>query len=206
MFWNCSKRTIGKVVPPVTTYPIKVTGVFTDKASGDAYINSKLVSGTLLNSSFSGGLYSFETSAGAEVGADYMQSLLTSGTSYEDLTPLITTYGNNAFEDANISSVKLGNGVTFGDNAFLNANTSTIEVGNFIANGSHTFGAGSANNTFRFKGTIGVDGTMNAQLSFDLVGQTLQTIVANQTSGPSGTVEGDLADLIAGGATVQFIL
>lgn len=165
-----------------------------------------MVSGTLLNSSFVGGVYSFETSAGAEVGVDYFDNMIGTGDVYEDTTSLITTYGNNAFKNNGQCTIKLGNGLNFGDNAFIGVTNSIIEVGNFIANGSHTFGAGTSNNTFRFKGTIGVDGTMNAQLSFDLVGQTLQTIVANQTSGPSGTVEGDLADLIAGGATVQFIL
>lgn len=150
-------------------------------------------------------MYSFETSAGAEVGADYMQNMLSNGDSYEDLTALITTYGNNAFNGSYGCTINIGNGLTFGDNAFITANNSTIEVGNFTASTSLTFGVGTANSTWRFKGTIGANTSLNSIFSGDIIGQTIETIVANQTSNAGG-VEGDLADLIASGATVSFNL
>lgn len=133
-------------------------------------------------------------------------SLLTSGTSFEDLTGLISNYGANAFAGSNTSTIKIGNGLTLGSDAFNAAQNSIIEIGNFITTGTHTLGANSLNSTWRFRGTIGIDATMNSQLSFDLIGQTIETIVANQTSHPLGGVEGDLADLIFSGATVSFTL
>ena len=196
---------VGSSQPPFVQYSIKVGGVFADKAAGDAYINSKLISGSITNSSFQGGLYTFETSAGAEVGADFMGSLLASGDTYEDLTGLITDYGDGAFNTSNSATIKLANGLIFANDAFRDVQNSTIEVGNFNANNTQAFGTGSSSSTWKFKGTIGSTTGLNSIFSPDLIGQTIQSTVANQTSNAGG-VEGDLADLISSGATVSFVL
>lgn len=215
MFWNFRsgwRFFLGKVnssQPPFVQFAIKVGGVFADKAAGDTYINSKLLSGTLTNSSFQNGLYTFETSAGAEVDNGFMSSLLASGDTYEDLTGLITTYGNNAFAAADGSTIKLGNGIEFVDEPFNSIQNSTIELGNFdVLNNlsNNSFGVNSSNNTWRFKGTIG--STSGDDLIFErntLATQTIETIVANQTSN-GGNVEGDLDYLINYGAVVSFSL
>lgn len=184
-------------------------GVFADKISGDAYINSALVSGAIINSSYVNGVYSFDVAAGSSVGNNYMSGLLSGNCSYEDLTGLITNYGFNAFEAAFQSTIKLGNGIVLGDDAFTNSNNITLEIGNFSHPFSPTFAISSTNSTFKFKGTIGStvgdDNTFPATLGLVGSNNTFYSIIANQTSN-SGGVEGDLAFLISNGATISFTL
>lgn len=183
-------------------------GVFFDKASGDAYVSSKLISGTLLNSSFNNGLYTFETTANAQVDSFYMASMFAVGTYYEDLNGLITTYGANAFDGCTNGNIKLGNGAIFGGNAFSATQNSTIEIGNFRATNNNTFGISASNNTFNLKGTIGITTNNNFIFNLDLAGNgnIINTILANQTSGAGSNIEGDLLYLLTSGGTVNFTL
>lgn len=136
-----------------------------------------------------------------------MGGLLTNGTSYEDLTGLITIYSDSAFDGSNGTTIKLGSGLTFGNDAFISSQNSTIELGNFVASNNNTFGANSNNNTFNLKGTIGATSGDDQIFSTDLASNP-NTINVKSTMMTSngGNVEGDVAQLMAWGATVNFNL
>lgn len=136
-----------------------------------------------------------------------MNGLLTNGTSYEDLTGLITIYGVSAFESSNGTTIKLGSGLTFNHNAFSSSQNSTIEIGNFVALNSNDFAIASNNNTFNLKGTIGATSGDDQIFSTDLASNP-NTINVKSTMMTSngGNVEGDVAQLMAWGATVNFNL
>lgn len=136
-----------------------------------------------------------------------------SGSSYEDLTGLISVYGNHCFGNNSGITVKISNGsitgfggLGLGSQPFENISNSVIEIGSFYGFSNNGFAIGSSSSTWRFRGAIGA-GTVNSNIfSLDLVPQIIETTVANQTSGPVGTVEGDIQYLITNGATVAFIL
>lgn len=136
-----------------------------------------------------------------------MGSMLLNGTTYEDLNGLITTYGQNAFAGSIDTIIKLGNGLTFGPAPFNGCSNSTIELMDFITNPTNTFGTANNNTIFNLKGNIGATNGDDQIFSTDLA-STPNTINVKSTMMTinGGNVEGDVAQLMSWGATVNFTL
>ena len=158
----------------IQLFPIKILGgAFSTKQDGDSYIDGVLTSGTRVGSSFSvAGIYTFETTPGAEVDAGFLNSSIAI-VSYEDLTGLISVYGDGCFSQSSATSIKIGNDVTFGDTSFEYC-IASIEIGN-----NATFGIAAFRDTVDV--TVGDNATFGANAF--LINSGTTTIGDNATFG-----------------------
>jgi acetyltransferase-like isoleucine patch superfamily enzyme len=124
------------------------------------------------------------------------------------------TFGNHAFL-AKSGNVTIGNGAIFNDNPFFSYQSGTVSIGSFDYSSNFTglneMFAGVMNPvTLNLTGNIGsTDGDDFAGVAFISPGSntniTINALVAKETSNAGG-IEGDLANLINNGFTVNFTL